>query len=104
MLHHIDVNWPTNIPREFTNVTAMPTRHALERSREKNIQLSARYTGTAFECEVVNGKLVKIALRCKYSNTHDLCVVISPRGLLITCWLNAVDDNHRTLNRSKYSA
>jgi len=102
-LYHINVHWPSKLPTEFHNISVVPSKHARDRALEKGIQLPCSVSGRAFECEYINGQLTKLALRCKYSETHDLCVVISAKGLLITAWLNHVRDIHNTLDRSKYA-
>lgn len=102
-LYHVEVQWPRSIPTTFDNVPVVPSKHARDRAVEKGIELPHAVSGKAFECEYINGRLTKLALRCRYNSTHDLCVVLSSGGLLITAWLNSKQDIHRTLDRSKYT-
>lgn len=102
MLYHVDVQWPAGIPVTVSNLPIEPTRHALDRAVTKGINLPLVATGSAFEVEIIGGRVTKLAVRCPYSSTHDLCLVISREGALITCWLNHKQDTHRTLDTSKY--
>jgi hypothetical protein len=102
MLYHIDVQWPKHIPTQWNDVPVIYSKHAESRCNEKGIRLQGRITGKAFECEYSEGRLTKLALRCKYSDSHDLCVVISNTGIVITAWLNHKQDNHKTLDTSRY--
>jgi hypothetical protein len=104
MLYHVDINWPSFVPEYISDIIAMYSRHALQRASEKGINLPVHISGSLFECEVIDGRVVKVAVRTRYSNTHDLCTVIGSNGVIITVWLNRIDDNHGTLDRSKYVA
>ena len=59
------------------------------------------------EVEVTNGAAVKAVVRLGYSDTQDVCfALLAPVGgvaFVKTFWLNSANDNHRSLNRSKYS-
>lgn len=103
-LYHAEINWPKKIPIKWEGIPVTLSYHALDRCNEKNIRIPNKLTGDAFEVELTNGRINKLALRCNYSDTHDLCVVISSTGLVITCWLNHKLDKHGTLDRSKYAA
>lgn len=77
-------------------------------------------TFEAFEVELVqyndNGKWIvsKICIRIPYSSTQEACISIRPykdpttgirdttNALIVTAWLNSVNDEHFTLEASKY--
>lgn len=59
-------------------------------------------TVKSFEVETENGKLTKCVVRFKYNNQKDICIVFR-YGVVITAWLCNRDDNHKTLDRSKYT-
>ena len=108
MLYHINIAWPMNVPQTVTRehgIACTPTRHALERSLEKGFRCPRVIPcgAQAFEVEMLNPtKLKKIAFRWSYSSSHDICVVVSSDGRIITCWLNNKNDVHSTLDRAKY--
>ncbi len=102
-LYHSEVYMPTNLPTKLTNVRITASRHATEQATTKGIELPDVVTGTLFELAVDRGKLIKVGIRCRYSDTHDLCVIISSAGVLITAWLNSVNDTHKTLDTTKYN-
>lgn len=59
------------------------------------------------EAEFDNGVLVKIVVRKRYNSTHDICYVLrydfnTNKPILITVWLNAITDDHITLDESVY--
>ena len=56
----------------------------------------------SFEVETENGKLTKCAVRFPYNNRKDICIVFR-YGIVVTAWLCNRDDNHKTLDRCKYS-
>ena len=55
-----------------------------------------------FEVEVdCNNKVVKTVIRTPYDDNRDISIVIR-YGYIVTGFLNMKDDNHATLDRSKY--
>lgn len=100
-MYHIDLHWPSFVPKQLEGIF-IPTRHALDRAKEKGIELPKYIKGSCFEVGLIGDGIQKIAIRCRYSDTHDLCLVLSRDASLITCWLNHVSDTHRTLDTSKY--
>lgn len=58
------------------------------------------------EVEVERGIVQKILYRFRLDGTRDVCMPVIPRGprmFVKTVWCNVRGDNHRTLDRSKYS-
>ena len=55
-----------------------------------------------FEVEVdCNNKVVKTVIRTPYDNTRDISIVVRD-GFIVSAWLNDKNDNHISLDRSKY--
>lgn len=63
--------------------------------------------GQIIEVEVWNNHIVKAVVRTTYNDICDLILVLIPgspaEATVKTCWLNRRDDNHRTLDRTKYA-
>ena len=55
----------------------------------------------AFEVETENGFLTKCVVRVSYNFRKDICIVFR-EGLVVTAWLCNKDDEHQTLDKSKY--
>ena len=55
-----------------------------------------------FEVEVdCNNKVVKTVIRTPYDDTRDISIVIR-YGYIVSGWLNNKNDNHVSLDKSKY--
>ena len=55
-----------------------------------------------FEVEVdCNNKVVKTVIRTPYDDNRDISIVVR-YGYIVSAWLNNKDDNHVSLDRSKY--
>ena len=55
-----------------------------------------------FEVEVdCNNKVVKTVIRTPYDDNRDISIVIR-YGYIVSAWLNDKNDNHISLDRSKY--
>lgn len=55
----------------------------------------------AFEVETDGHNLTKCVVRVGFNGKKDICLVFR-KGLVVTAWLCSKDDNHRTLDKSKY--
>lgn len=56
-----------------------------------------------FEVETdESGKVVKCCIRYNYDKYRDICIVFR-KDKIITFWFNSVNDNHLTLDESKYN-
>ena len=55
----------------------------------------------AFEVETDGHKLQKCVVRCGFNGKKDICIVFR-KSLVVTAWLCNKDDNHKTLDKSKY--
>ena len=112
MLLHSDIYLPEEIkslPAKKYNV--LYSTHAIEAAKNDRygkITLSDKiiFSGlNIFEAEIINKELTKIVIRIAYDNTNDLClaIAIKENGLMVkTVWLNSKNDNHKTLDTSKY--
>lgn len=56
----------------------------------------------AFEVETDEHNLTKCAVRVGFNGKKDICLVFR-KGLVVTAWLCNKDDNHKTLDKSKYT-
>ena len=79
------------------------SRHAIIRSNEKRIRLKDSITidGNVVESEYKDGRLIKLVVREKYNETHDLVMVVVQGGHVPTVWLNKVSDTHKTLDKKR---
>lgn len=55
----------------------------------------------AFEVETDGHYLTKCVVRVGFNGKKDICIVFR-KGLVVTAWLCDKDDNHKTLDKSKY--
>ena len=55
----------------------------------------------SFEVETENGFLTKCVVRVSYNERKDICIVFR-KGLVVTAWLCDKNDNHKTLDKTKY--
>jgi len=109
-LYHKDLgNFPTlNVAN--VDVTPRYTLHAhnaAETDRYGIIELPATINlskSTIIEIEVgAHETIEKVVARMDYDDEFDLCMAIIPDGLVVkTVWLNCKDDEHFTLDSSKY--
>ena len=111
MLYHKDIYIPENIKEQLPDkpIKLVYSRHA-EDARHNDrygevTKLSWLNPAEAevIEVEVIGGKIIKVVYRLKMDDTLDQCVVVNvPEGLVRTVWANRRNDNHKTLNKSKY--
>lgn len=107
-LYHADLGIPQHINLEFAcylNYT-LHAREAAKSDRYGPINLPTVFdtrNATLIEVGVENGSVVKAMYRQHYDNRHDLCLVINLKAnKVVTVWLNEKNDNHKTLDASKY--
>jgi len=108
-LYHKDIRLPKNIQFPRVEVVLNYTYHALEASRrDRNGAIKLPETllfahTELVEVEIVNGQAYKVVVRIHHDNRNDLALVILLNGMRVkTVWLNRKNDNHRTLDKSKY--
>lgn len=126
-LYHIDVYMPLSIlqaarqleKRAATARLSVHTKEWLEgtasddalrlykhRYTRKNLRDAllhiARTLPTPFEVGVENGRVFKYAVRQPLDEDNDITVVVDANGVVRTAWINSKDDQHWTLDSSKY--
>jgi hypothetical protein len=110
MLYHKETGLPdVSIPNRFL---LRPTFHA-KKAAETDRYGKFDIPGAVFFCkddivelEVYQNAVVKILLRVPYNGEFDLCLAVIPLGKwakVKTAWLNRKDDNHQTLDASRYN-
>lgn len=126
-LYHIDVYMPLNILQGAKELEKRAARARLSihtkewllgtasddglrlykhRYTKKNLQDAllhiARTLPAPFEVGVVNGRIFKYAVRQPLDEDNDITVVVGANGVVRTAWINSKDDQHWTLDVSKY--
>ena len=112
-LYHRDIYMPEvvrHMHKQFDKVTI--SEHAMRKALARGIILIEADFDSVIGPEVVEaefdkGVLVKIVVRKRYTFRDDICYVLrydfnSGLPVLITVWLNSVDDDHSTLDESVY--
>jgi len=116
-LYHKDIGFPEAVEQALNSAKEKGTRiklwygkhayRAAHSDRYGTINLPKRIAvaeAEAVEVEVVENVLTKVVFRVHYDEIHDLAVVVMLKdGFVKTVWLNRKDDQHRTLNTSKYT-
>ena len=78
-------------------------KHKIDVNKLYSIINTLRHTNPLepFEVEVEDNKVVKCVIRTKYNDDKDICIVFR-YGIVVTAYLDDVNDNHATLDYSKY--
>lgn len=103
-IFHRDIYWPDFLPTRLGSpIRVRPSRHAIERASEKLLDLPLIVPAHAnlIEAYMERGELVKLLVRYQVKSHADLCLILSGR-LIVTAWLNQVNDVHSTLDKNKY--
>jgi hypothetical protein len=111
-LYHKDIGFPDNLemPRGFHPIMSLRySSHANEealKDRYGVIRLPQRVDvrkGTTIEVGVRDKLVTKMVIRFDYDADKDIVMVINPAdGFVRTVWFNQKNDQHNTLDRSKY--
>lgn len=109
-LYHRDVFMPEIVKNAPSMTLCLRmTRHAEEASHTDRyghlaIPSSITFTGKDIvEAEYIDGRINKIVIRLKYNDKLSAVYVCLLDGTLKTVWFNMTDDDHKTLDRSKYA-
>lgn len=108
-IYHSKIGFPRSYRRPVGTMALNASRHAEQRGNDWGVIIPTSINmrdAKVFEIGMECGKLTKIAVRTSYDSQSDICLVIGIRNgrySIITLWLNAVDDEHYTLNFSRYS-
>lgn len=119
-LYHRKIKWNKNFDKSYNEMLSTKpyiqySQHFSQRFKEKGFNLKLfeqalysikyQHKGYLFEVGVENNIPYKFVVRTKYDDSQDIVFVlkkINKSVLLVTAWLNENDDNHYTLDRSKY--
>jgi len=112
-IYHRDVYLPETILKGIPEIRICPkyTDHAFDQAEKNTYEVIVLptvltlYHEYLFEVTVSGDKEVeKIAYRLPYSEEFDLCITYVPHNnLVLTVWLNEVNDNHPTLKKERYA-
>ena len=119
MLYHKDVFW--NLKFDVEALELIKTASRLSRHLQEHIasvderrgfdltgiekiinEIKKQNSISCFEVEVENGKVTKAVIRVEYNSRKDICIVFR-KWVVVTAWLCNKNDNHKTLDKSKYS-
>lgn len=100
-LYHKNIYMPKfKIQEPIVELT--PTRHSEQRGLNLPTVLDLRKVDVV-EMEVRDNQIVKMLVRVKYDNYNHLVMAIAlPECVIKTAWKNSSDDQHSTLDVSKY--
>lgn len=109
-LYHRDVFMPDRVKTapQMTLQLRM-TRHAEDASHTDRygylaIPSSITFTGKDIvEAEYTGDRITKIVVRLKYNEMLSAIYVCLLDGTLKTVWFNTTEDDHKTLDRSRYA-
>lgn len=112
MLFHTDLRVPDQVKSQIRQtglVVPKYSQHAQDVAREREIELPDLIDYTKcrpFEIECKkDGTIEKVAYRTSYADDpkRDLILIVHPADNFVrTVWLNRVEDQHATLDRSLY--
>jgi hypothetical protein len=113
VLYHKDIGFPDdiNLPQGFNPVMELSYgSHARKESMQDKygeMKLPSRIDvrkGDTIEIGVTGKTVTKMVIRFSYDSERDLIMVIIPSSHFVkTVWFNLKTDQHKTLDRSKYS-
>lgn len=109
-LYHRSVYAPAAMFRSPGVVRLHYTRHALQAAKDDKYGDMTRYLRTYLdfdaadivEVEVTNGEITKRVIRVPVNNELVLVMVVSGIGRVITVWANQLNDDHASLDRTKF--
>ncbi len=102
-LFHRTIGLPNSSKEQEGTRALRPTAHALAKAKVRGIVLPSvvkvRQRDIVEYCDE-SGKVVLVR---SYSATHKLALVLLGE-LILTAWLNEVEDTHETLDSSRYKS
>ena len=123
MLHHKEVNWEKSfdyalnyLVRRNMELTEHLWEHLTTKDKPKydidynklmaickNVYAHKQPHLHLFEVETDDetGMIVKAVFRTDYDRKRDISIVVKD-DIIITAWLNAYKDRHKTLNKERY--
>ncbi len=120
MLYHREVCWKPQFDKQINKIlddnyeyifskhlkNRKDFKHNIDSGKLNNaIKYIRRKHIRAFECETINNKVIKFAIRIGYNKNKDISIVFLERNndvMIKTCWLNDKVDKHKTLDYDKY--
>lgn len=91
-------------------LTLIYTNHAKERAsyNKFNVLIQLPASIDLAKCEIIesvqeNKQITGLLLRTHYDSTFDLCLAITHKGIVKTVFLNHINDNHNTVDLTKYN-
>jgi len=109
MKYHRDIYLPEQVNNMHFVCALRYTFHALRaaKSDKRGIinlpQVFDSSKATPVDATIQNGRVWRILYRMDYDKDKDLCLVIEPHNrTAVTVWLNDKDDNHPTLDTTRY--
>lgn len=125
-IYHKDLGFPNTLHIPDFQVHLEYSHHAQERTKRKKLNQDGSESDTMlydlnllpkmvriskeniFEIETKNNKRCKkVLIRIKYDNKRDMILVLQilhkKLAKVVTLWLNARKDNHKTINMEKYT-
>ena len=109
MIYHQSIGFPKNFCRPVGRAVLTLTHHVREQSVERGIVLPSHIDFRSvkiIEAGYDNGRLSHLLLRMSYNSEMDICIPVALKyGKFVakTVWLCDVNDDHSTLDHSKYS-
>lgn len=114
-LFHRNLGFPKHISLPKGLFKLIWSNHAIQATENDRYGNIVRVDGISidpyriFEIELCqeNANIIKFCYRSRYNSVFDISYVFhfEGRSLFVkTVWLNKKDDNHKTLDRSKYNA
>ena len=117
-LYHKDVYLPQSFVKQCPNLycgnletsshffsrnKGLTEKYVFDKDRFDEIIEEIKDTHPApFEVEAIDGHVTKCCVRMNYDDYRDICIVFR-KDKIITFWFNGVNDNHLTLDESKYN-
>jgi hypothetical protein len=110
MLYHSELGIPENVETQFGSMLLDYSKHALDASKNDqygHIELPKSLDTSkaqVIEVETRGKKTTKVLYRIPYDEEYDLILAVDPqRRFVRTVWLNHVNDNHNTLDPTRYT-
>jgi hypothetical protein len=107
LLYHVDVGFPSHLQMPVEGQKLWYSKHAINAATERLVR--NRLPDTLPEHRVIEVEVgqwsrvaVKWVVRVHLDDDDDLIMAITSDYHVKTVWVNRRDDNHRTLDRSRY--
>lgn len=106
-LYHADLGIPDDIPGPEGGAALRYTVHAVRAAAHEHVETmlpaTLPLTFQLVEVETLGGLPVKWVVRTRLDRDRDLVLVINHNYTVRTVWVNKVDDQHATLDTTRYT-